>query len=73
MAKKNSEPKNAREIALAGCNLSEGFSFYEETFIGAHTVERRGEFEPDGSQLTIPFTARIKFGRPRPVVQGGRS
>jgi hypothetical protein len=73
MAKKNWVPKNAREVVLKGFNLAEGFSIYEEEFTGASTVLHRGTFEPDGTDLEIPFIAKISYGKPRPVAQGDRS
>jgi len=60
-------PKNVREIVLKGFDLAEGFSIYDEDFTGANAVVRRGTFEPDGADLEIPFTASIKFGKPRRV------
>jgi hypothetical protein len=73
MAKNNWVPKNVRDVVLKGFNLAEGFSTYEEEFAGADSVLRRGTFEPDGTDLEIPFVAKISFGRPRPVEQEKRS
>jgi hypothetical protein len=72
-AKSANIPRNVREIVLQGFDLQEGFSTDEDTFTGPNTIERRGEFEPDGSHITIPYTASIRFGRPRPIAQRDRS
>jgi hypothetical protein len=73
-AKKNTKqwvPKNVRDMVLKGFDLAEGFCIYEEDFASANTVERRGTFEPDGTDLEISFVAKIAFGKPRPAA-GGR-
>jgi hypothetical protein len=74
-AKKNTKqwlPKNVRDMVLKGFDLAEGFCIYEEDFAGASIVLRRGTFEPDGTDLEIPFVAKISYGKPRPVLEGGK-
>jgi hypothetical protein len=64
-------PKNVREVVLQGFDLCEGFSTFDDNFVGPNILIRRGEFEPDGADFEIPFTASITFGKPRPVADRG--
>jgi len=57
---------DVRNAALLGFGLFDGFSAADDEFTGPHTVIRRGEWELDVDKgIEIPFTASIKFGRPR--------
>lgn len=60
-------PKNVREVVLQGFDLHAGFFTAADSFTGPNAIVRRGEVQPDGSQIKIPYTARITFGKPRPV------
>jgi hypothetical protein len=66
-------PRNVREVVLQGFDLHAGCFTATDSFTGPHTIVRRGEVQPDGADFEIPFTASIKFDRPRPTQKGGRS
>jgi hypothetical protein len=54
-------PANVRDLVLDGVNIAAGFFTAEDDFTGPNTAIRRGEIEPDGSDVTVPYEATLKF------------
>jgi hypothetical protein len=69
---RTSVPRNARDVVLQGFDLHAGSFTATDNFTGPNTIVQRGELQPDGAQVRIPYTARITFGRPRPIVGSAR-
>lgn len=59
--KSNWVPTNVRDLVLDGVNIAAGFFTAEDDFTGPNTAIRRGEIEPDGSGVTVPYQADLKF------------
>jgi hypothetical protein len=54
-------PKNVRDLVLEGVDIAAGFSTAEDDFTGPNAAIRHGEIEPDGSGVTVPYKATLKF------------
>ena len=67
-ASRSALPKNIREVILDGFIFDEGSMEHDNKFTGANTVIRTGEWEPNGADFVVPFTARITYGKPRPLI-----
>jgi|SRR5689334_20538441 len=59
-------PKNAREAATLGLDLfGDNVVDAEQRFTGENTAVQRGEIAIEDGGIVIPFTAEIRFGKPR--------